>query len=126
MSRCVIWVERNGLTKFGDGFGISLQLGIGNAKVEVGQGVGGFCGDNLFEQRNGRGVIFAIERVLSLGEERSERVCFFVASDLRQEDCWGFVRSTVGRGRAAASAANFAGRESERASCLVTARRDNR
>ena len=75
MSRGVIRVERNGLTKFGDGFGISLQLGIGDAKVEVGQGVGGFCGDNLFEQRNSRGIILAIERVLSLGQERCRGRC---------------------------------------------------
>ncbi len=71
MSRGVIRVERNGLTKFSDGFRISLQLGVGDAEVEVGQGVGGFCGDNLFEQRSSGGVILAIERVLSLGQERS-------------------------------------------------------
>ncbi len=69
MSRGVIGVERNGLTKFGDSFRISLQLGIANAEVEVGQGVRGLCSDNLFEQRNSRGVILAIERVLSLGQE---------------------------------------------------------
>src|ERR1700733_944689 len=76
MSRGKIRVERTGLTKFGDGFRISLQLGIGNTEVEVGQGVRGPCRDNLFEQRNGSGVIFAIERVLSLGKERGDRVAF--------------------------------------------------
>ena len=76
MSRRKIRIERNGLTKFGDGFRISLQLGIGNTEVEVGQGVSGFCRDNLFEQRNSGGVIFAIERVLSLGEEWSDESSF--------------------------------------------------
>ena len=88
MSRGKIRVERNGLTKFGDGFRISLQLGIGNTKVEVGQGVRGPCRDNLFERGNGRGVIFAIERVLSLGKEWSDGV-FFLRRRLFGLLTWG-------------------------------------
>src|SRR5690348_12374359 len=69
------WIEGDGLAIFRDGFRILLQAGVCKTQLEMRHGFAGSCRSDFLKQGNGSGKIVAVERALSLSEQRRQRIC---------------------------------------------------